>query len=404
MTQRERTLAIAVAAVLVLFGLNIGIKSFLATLNEKEDRVDRAFAELQSLGNTIQLGTKATDTMQLLTAKSLPRDPEAAESQYTSWLYELASDSGMRQIKVVAQGRPVKVAPRGQPMGTPEAYIAHEFVLSGLCELDRVIDLLGNYYDRDYLHQISSLKLSPTRDSNLITVDLTSRAIALAKANPKQDASLKSSGRLAMPIDNYKQVILNRNPLSHPNRPPAFVTRSSHDVTIGQAWQIDLEANDPDGNRVSFELVSDPKDLPEGLSMQGSQLRWQPKEKGDRKVAIRAIDDGWPRKTTEMTLVLRAVEPAAPPKKTPSLDPAEQAFLTGLVSGRSGTMGWIRSRAEGTSIDIYEGAEIQIGSITARVVSINVKEDYVELDSEGVRWFADMNSSLAEAFQRSQVD
>jgi len=404
MTQRERTLAIAVAALLVLFGLNFGIKSLLATLNQKEDRVDRAFAELDSIGNTIRLGTKATDTIQLLTAKSLPRDPEAAESQYTSWLYELAEDSGMRDIKAIPQGRPVKVAPRGQPLGTPEAYIVHEFVLSGLCELDRVIELLGNYYDRDYLHQISSLKLLPTRDPNIIFVDLTSKAISLARANPKQEASPNSSGRLAMSIDDYKQAILNRNPLSPPNRPPVFVTRPSHDVTIGQAWQVELEANDPDGNRVSFEMLSDPEDLPEGLTMRGSQLRWQPREKGEQRVAVRAVDDGWPRKTTDLTLVLRAVEPAAPPAKTPGLDPAEQAFLTGLVSGRGGTRGWIRSRTEGTSIDIYEGAQIQVGSISARIISINVKEDYVELETEGIRWFADMNTSLAEAFQKSRVD
>lgn len=404
MNPRERLLAIAVAALLVLFGLNVGLKSLVATLSEKEDRVDRAFAELESLSNTIRLGTKATDTLQLLTAKSLPRDPEAAESQYTSWLYELANESGMRQIKVVAQGRPVKVAPQGQPLGTPEAYIAHEFVLSGVCKLDRVIDLLGNYYDRDYLHQISSLKLMPTRDSNLIQVDLTSKAIALAKANPKQEASLESSGRLAMSLDEYKEVILDRNPLSPPNLPPVFVTRSTHEVTIGQPWQIDLQAEDPDGNRVSFELLSDPEELPEAFSMQGSQLRWQPKEKGEQRVSVRAVDDGWPRKSTDLTLVLKAVEPAAPPQKTQSLDPAEQAFLTGLASGRGGSRGWIRSLTEGTSIDIYEGAEIEIGSIAARVIRINVLEDYVELETDGLRWFADMNTSLADAFQKSQVD
>jgi hypothetical protein len=404
MTQRERILAIAVAALLILFGLNLGLRSLVGTLNDREDQVDRAFADLQSLNNTIRMGTKVMDSIGTLTSKSLPRDREAAESQYTSWLYELASDAGMRQIKVVAQGRPIKVVPQGQPLGTPEAYTVHEFQLSGLCEIDRVIDLLGNYYDRDYLHQISSLKLSPTRDSNAISVDLTSRAISLSKADPKQEASLASSGRLSMPIDQYKQVILNRNPISPPNRPPVFGTRPTHEVAIGQSWQLNLQADDPDGNQVTFELVSDTAELAEGLTMEGSQLRWRPEEKGEQQVTVRAVDNGWPRNSAELTLVLKAVEPAAPAAKTPAVDPAEQAFLTGLVSGRGGSRGWIRSQLEGTSVDIFEGAEIQIGSVTARVVSINVLGDYVELETDGNRWTVDMNTSLADAFKASRVD
>jgi hypothetical protein len=86
------------------------------------------------------------------------------------------------------------------------------------------------------------------------------------------------------------------------------------------------------------------------------------------------------------------------------VDPAQQAFLTGLVTGRSGAQGWIRSQVDGLSVGIHEGADIQIGSVTAKVISIHVKGDYVELESDGVRWKMDMKTSLAEAYQKRQLD
>ncbi len=404
MTQRERYLAAGVGALVLLLILNVGFKRVIGSLNEKEDRVDRAFSELQSLNNTIRVGTKATDLIRLLETKSLPSDHEAAVAQYTVWVSELAKDAGMQQIKVTSQRQPQPMFPAGQPLGTPKAYDIHEFTLSGQCRLDQVIELLSNYYDRDYLHKISSLKLTPTRQPNVLAVELTSKAVSLAKASPQKEPSLESSGRMSMSMNDYKRSILERNPFSAPNQPPVFTTRSTHDATIGQNFQLKLEARDPEGHSVAYELVSDPETLPESLTFENSQLQWKPTEKGEQRVVVKAVDDGWPSQSSEMTLVLRAVEAAAPPAKTPTVDPAQQAYLTGLVTGRGGAQGWIRSRAEDLSIDIYEGAEIKIGSISARVIKINVKEDYVELETDGERWTVDMNVSLAEAFKNSKVD
>jgi hypothetical protein len=42
--------------------------------------------------------------------------------------------------------------------------------------------------------------------------------------------------------------------------------------------------------------------------------------------------------------------------------------------------------------------------VTAKVISIHVKGDYVELESDGVRWKMDMKTSLAEAYQKRQLD
>lgn len=404
MTQRERYLGLAVGGLLLLLILNFSIRSFVTTLQSKEDLVDSAFSKLQSLNNTISKGNIATNTLRALEVKSLPSQQEAAASQYKRWLMDLAKQSGLTQVQVISLGKPKPVFPAGQPFGTPKAYDIHEFTLSGQCHLEQAIDLLGKFYDRDYLHQVSSLKLIPTRQAGNYTLQLTSKAVSIAKAGSTKKASLESSGRLAMSVDEYKKVILERGPFSPPNKAPVFSTKSQHDVTIGQAWQLSLAANDPEGNSVSFELVTDTSGLPEELTLSDSQLKWKPTEVGEQKVVVRARDSGSPPMTAEITLVLKAVEPAKPATKTDSLDPAQQAYLTGLVTGRSGAQGWIRSRAEDLSIDIFDGADIKVGSIAARVVKIHVKEDFVELETDGVRWTADMSTSLAEAFQKSQVD
>ena len=209
-----------------------------------------------------------------------------------------------------------------------------------------------------------------------------------------------------MSVDEYKRIILENNPFSAPNKAPVFTVKPQHDVHIGQSWQLELTANDPEGHRIAYELVTDPSTLQDSLSMEGSQIKWKPSEKGEQKVVVRARDSGWPSMSSELTLVLKAVDPPKPPetKQVATVDPAQQAYLTGLVTGRGGAQGWIRSRTEDLSIDIFEGAEIKIGSISARVVKINVKEDYVELESDGARWTVDMSTSLAEAYQKSQVD
>lgn len=406
MTQRERYLAAAVGGLMLLLVLNYGFKSVISTLHQKEDRVDRAFSDLQSLSNAIKVGSKAAETLGLLQQKSLPSLQEAAEAQYKGWLLNLAEQSGLQRVKVGSQSAFRQPASAIQLAGKSRTFDIHEFTLSGECRLDQALALLAAYYDRDYLHQISSLKFTPTRQTDLYTLDMTSKVVSIAKASPNKEPSLASSGRLSMSLDDYQRVILERSPFSAPNKPPAFATKSQHDVTIGQAWQLDLAANDPEGHGVTFELVTDPSTLPESLTFEGSQFKWKPTEKGEQRLVVRAKDSGWPAMTSELNLVLKAVDPPKPPetKQVASVDPAQQAYLTGLVTGRGGAQGWIRSRTEDLSIDIFEGADIQVGSISARVTKINVKEDFVELETDGVRWTVDMSTSLADAYQNSQVD
>ena len=140
--------------------------------------------------------------------------------------------------------------------------------------------------------------------------------------------------------------------------------------------------------------------------MRRGELRWKPSELGEYKIVVRATDDGWPRQSTEERLTLKVVEP---PKETPKVekpkfDIASQAFVTMMVSGRGGPQAAIRSRTEGKTLDLSEGSDFELGDIKAKVVSINLREEFIELETDGQRWMLDWDTSVADAYKKSQVD
>jgi hypothetical protein len=401
MTQRERYLAIAVGVLVSLYVINIGYTKVTKSLTVRENRLDDSTSDLNSLNRTIQVGERAASKIAALEKKSLPSSREQAEKQYLDWLQNLAEQAKLDKVKVV-----LKPSAPLQSGAKAPAFASHEFQLTGECSMENVVDLLASYYDRDYLHRIKSFKLSPTQQPGTVSLDMSSQVLALSKADSNQPAPKDSSGRLVASLQDYKESILSRNPFAPPNRGPDFQTKRSHDVTIGKPWTLALEAKDPENSRIGFELVTSQDKLPKGLSLSRGELSWEPKEKGEYEVLVRAIDGGWPRKSSDLKLTLKAVEPPPSPveEKPATLDAASQAFLTGLVSGRSGPQGWLRSKSEGLSIDLYEGAEIAVGSVKAKVIKINVRKDNVEMETEGNRWIFDMDTSLADAFKKGQVD
>lgn len=395
MTQRERYLAIGVGLVVGAFGLQYVVNSMRSSLQMKQDLADAARDEAQSMEKIAVTGKLAARKLEMLAPKSLPTNQEALVAQYRNWLFKLGEESGLEDIRVATPERPSQ---------TTEAFESYDFALSGKSRKDQVVDLLARYYDRDYLHTVRTLKLNQTKDPDILDVVLESRALSLSAADPKQQPSTASSGRLAMSAEEYKKTILNRNPFSPPNQAPKISSSSSHTVERGKNWSLNLEAKDPESHRVEFEMVS--TDLPEGLRFNNGSLSWEPSENGEYEVLVRAMDNGWPSKSTEQKLVISVVDP---PKEEPKVEPpkfdvATQAFVSALLRGRSGPEAWIRSRTDGKTLQLSEGADFELGSIKAKVIGINLDEDFVELESDGARWTIGMDTSLADAYNRSKID
>lgn len=396
MTKRERLLAIGVGVAVGLFGLQTAVSSVSNRWQAKQDLVDSARADWEAMQRIETAGTIAERQLQQLNAKSLPSKQETAVAEYSAWLHKIALDTGVTDIVVTPPDRPERES---------LAYKEYKFILSGQCRIDQWLDLMATYYDADFLHKMQTMKLTLTSVPNVIRIVVDSHALALNSAAPNQPASGLSSGRLSRTVDEYKQVILNRNQFSPPNQAPTFAGPRSFEIPRGTPWEQILKTEDAENHEVTLSLDGD--SLPDGLRLAGKTLKWTPTENGEFQLTLRTTDDGWPSATHEEKLTLKVVdplpaeEPAAEPAK---FDAATQAFVSGLVSGRAGSEVWIHSRTEGKTHELSVGSTFEIGSIKGKVISINLNEDFVELESDGKLWTVGMDTSLADAFAKSKID
>jgi hypothetical protein len=218
--------------------------------------------------------------------------------------------------------------------------------------------------------------------------------------------STELSSRLSKPAEEIKTSIVDHNPFAPPNKPPKLTIKGTHEVKRGEEWVLKLEGQDPEQDPLRFELVS--TEVPEGLRLsdRSGELSWKPRENGSHEVIVRAIDGGLPAKSSEQKLAIKVVDPP-PPEVKPiekKFDPATQSRISGIVVGRDGPEAWVRSLSDGKRLELSVGQQFEIGTIKAKVLSINPKESFVELETDGQRWTVGMDQALTEAFEKSKSD
>lgn len=402
MSPRERILAIGVGAAVGLFGLQYGISSINSTLTAKRAQVASATDSLQKLNDQIKQGKESQAFVKDIKAKSLPTSAQLLNARYREWLTKLGQEVGLTDIKITNHdvGKQVK------PTKTPAAFVAYKFTMQGQCRTDQLVELLAKYYDKDMLHTITNLKVKMTKQANLLNITLDSQALALRGADPKQEFSKESSGRLAKSAEEYEKTIIGRNPFAPPNLAPKLATSTRQEIKRGERWSLKLEGSDPEKDDVKFELVS--KDLPEGLkfSTRSGELSWEADKNGSYEVVVRAVDSGLPSRSSEHKLALKVVDPPAAPVEVekPKFDAASQSRVTAMVGGVKGPEVWVRSLTDGKSFQLSEGDDFEVGTIKAKVVSINLKESFAEFETEGIRWIVGMDSMLKEAYEKSKIN
>ena len=396
MTTRERYLATTIGVVAGLFGLQFGINGLRSKLDSMQASIDNASSKIDEKNTIIFQGDIAARKITRLQAKSLPTNPGIAKQQYSSWLVEIAKQVGMQQVVISdAQATGSSAA---------KAYSQFQFTLTGKCRIDEVVKFLSLYYDKDYLHSISTLSLRPVNndDPNFVSINLSSQVIALKNAAADQKLSDKPSGRLAKSADQYLASIGGRNPFAPPNNPPQFSGKSAVEIEREKSFSLKLEGRDPDKTqKVQFDVLSE---KPEGLNFdpKTGRLDWRPKSNGEHELLVRVFDDGIPSKSIEQKIKLTVVDPKVPPPPPQKFDLASQTEVSALLSGRGGTMAMIRSKMDGKMFEVREGDNIEIGSIKAKVVSLNSQKNILELETNGKRWTVGMDVSLADAYKKIQ--
>jgi hypothetical protein len=395
-TPREKVLSIGVAVAVSFVAVNYGLQSVRKGLEVKSNEADRLRSELTRRDTIITDGLLDRLKINMVSLGSLPTNREKAAADYRSWLITLINEAGLSQSKQSFIG------------DTDEkgVYRKLKFAISGRGTIENLTKLLHQYYSKDYLHRISQLKISLVpREAYQLDINLVSEVLAIDAASATQKEPESVSHRVAKSIQDYDKTIVGRNLFSPANHQPKLASTASTQAIKGEQLSFKPSVSDSDpGQSVRFEIIGD---RPEDMRIDGATgaLAWTPVETGSTKVKIRATDNGLPATWAEQEVTIAVSDPPppiAPPKPELKMDVAAQSFVSALLAGREGPEAWVRSRMDGKTIYLKKGDQLSLGSVQGTVTSVGA--NYIELETEGVRWTVGLDESLADAYQRMKTD
>jgi hypothetical protein len=393
MTQRERFLSIIVGGSLVCLVIWWGFGKYRSAVNSRMNQITSLQNEKERLTEQKFKGEYANRQMGEYMARSLPGNKERAQSNYQQWLLNMvqAHDLSDRDVDF-NNSRPIR-----------ELYQRLDFSVRGRTDMTGFIDILHAFYAKDYLHRIRSLTLRPNREGDF-SIELMIDAIALLDAGLELPSREETAWKVDQDIAAYRDPIMNRNFFQPPNAAPEYTGRSEVEAIVGRESPIPLTFSDAEGHSLRYEFVELPPEFIR-LDRRSGTLRIKSDEKGEFDVVVRAIDDGYPRRSTEQKLLVKVVDPPPPPLAAPpklAFDDASQTVLTALVHGRDEWTAWMHVRTRDTTLHLQVGDTFDIGSLKGKVVDVTPR--FVMLEIDGRRFTLKPAGNLSEAAKRAQDD
>lgn len=389
MTKREKILAGAVAAVVLILGLQYGFNKYRTAVKTRQDKIDNLDRQIADRKFRQLEGAMAQARMGNFIDRSLPGDLESARSEYLQFLTELVDE-------VELSGRSAK------PISTTQfrdLYAQLGFKVSGSGNLEQLVKLLHVFHSKNYLHRIQRLDVRKDNAKGLV-INMDVQALALNSAVSDAEPPKEPSPRVNPDIDYYRMAIMNRNPVAPPNQPPTYAAEKSPKAIVGQRMNYTARFNDPDeGQKLTYSLVGD---APEGVRLDPNSgtISLMSEQVGEVELLVAVKDNGWPQMSAEQKIVFNVVDPPPPPAEEPAppkFDEATQTYLTGLTQSRGRWMAMlhVRTRTEGETLKLFQGDPFEVGQLKGTVVEVTQK--FAVLESEGERFVLSFDTSLADA-------
>jgi hypothetical protein len=394
MTPREKYLALGFGAVILAGGGHFGFQSIRKGFDTKSNQVEALEDQVRAHRLTIAQGTNDRERIQKVTARSLPNSAEKSQADYTQWLTSLAESSNLKSPKTSFN-----------PPGIPEAgvYRRYGFTVGGSGTIENLNQLLFKFYEKDYLHRLTSLKISPIPNTTYqLSILMNGEVLSLNAASDKQPIPDWISPRVSKSMAEYRQALTMRNLFSPANHLPMWPETATTQALRGTPFTYNPSAKDEDKDQsIRYEIMNE---LPKGMqiSKEGDKITWTPDAIGKVELKLLAYDNGIPQGWSTQTLTIDVVEPPPPvdpPKPPPKFDVASQAEVTGLTAGRDGKKVHIKSKLEGKVLELKIGDKLTLGSIEGTVVEIGA--NYADIETEGKRWTVGMDESLLDAYRRT---
>ncbi len=381
MNERERFLSILVGGLLIATGIWWGFDKYNTAIKSRQNQIDLLLTTQSQLNEKRMQGEFANRQMGEYLVRSLPGDPEQAQAKYQQWLLDLVHDSDLSEALVDANSS----------REISGLYQLLDFRVRGKSDVPGVLKLMHAFYSKDYLHRIRDLNVTENRQGGF-QVEMSIDAVALLNAPNELPVREEPSWRVDGDLASYLDPIMNRNLYEPPNQPPRFGGQVDLEAVVGRDTPTPLPFNDPDGHQMRYELVDGPYEFV-SLDSRSGTLRIRSDQKTEFDVTVRAIDDGYPNRSSEQRLKVKVLDPPEPePEPEPPLgfDDASQTVLTALVLGRDEWTAWLHVRTRDETIKVRKGDDFEIGSqkgtvleVNARSVILKVGESEIELQPAG---------------------
>lgn len=201
MNDREKILAAAVAAMVLLWGANQGWEKYHVAL-KKNINTQQNVAQKLSTARTAKLrGQRAQHKIRQWQRESLPTDQDIAKSLYQDWL----------QQQLTAAGLTVKELSISSSRTSSTSYQQFSFVVSATGKLEQLTDFLYGFYQSKHLHRISKADLTPSEDRKSLTISLTVDALSLADADREDKLADGTHNEFKQTLDQFRESIVGRN-------------------------------------------------------------------------------------------------------------------------------------------------------------------------------------------------
>lgn len=399
MTRREKILAATVALLVLATGLIYGTKKIAAVFVSRADKIHELQLEVDGKQVIRHRGVLARKLLDQYANRSLPGDKELANSRYRAWLHEWCQGADILRadVKYVSQQRIM--------LGQEHVHDKHTFAVNLEADLTQLVGLLHDFHAEDYLHRIRSMKATASEDGQL-QIGFLIEAMAVPGVPDRQLSDMPSQRLAFDDVEQYKRVILRRNPFSPPNQPPQFASPKLQQGYVNQQLSFSPDVTDPENGQLTYRVEHDGL---EGLKIDenAGRIEWIPRETGEFEILVIAIDDGLPAKEASQPIHLSITEP--PPTTNdadlgsePTFDEAAYTFVTAIVETGGRRQVWLTIRTTGKLLKLFEGDTFKVGSMQGTIRHIH--ERHIEILSDEVTYLVRFGKSLHDGKEAARTE
>ena len=215
LAKRERILAVAAGALVLLVGGRMVLSAATGPIRDRRTRVEALTQQVEKKSRRFRNVQRARTKLVQWNRRSLPTDSETARLLYENWLLETVERAKFTHQRVEsAEGRPH----RG-------FFVTYPFTVRGQATFERLTKFLFDFYSAGHLHQVRRLSIKPVEKSSGFEVVIGIEAALLPTADRRDKLCDEPSRRLGkIELATFQSAIVGRNvfaPYSPPVTGPA---------------------------------------------------------------------------------------------------------------------------------------------------------------------------------------